>query len=285
MAMSIEKIGKVTILGTLGAGAQSSIMRVRREEDGREYALKIVPIETEEDKKYLDQAKHELRVGQMLDHPSLVKIHCFETESDWRFRVKKAKLLIEYVPGETLDKSKLLNYAKLLRVLEKTAAGLTHMHKQGVIHADIKPNNIMLGKGTNAKIIDYGLAWIKGEPKDRIQGTPEYIAPETAMHKIINERTDIYNFGVTMYRLVTFKFPPNVIPPAEGLEHTEKSFHEALKPVKDLNPGCPSGLADVIHMCIQFNALKRPEKMSTIQGYLDQLAEKAIAKYGDPDEV
>ena len=59
------------------------------------------------------------------------------------------------------------------------------------------------------KVIDYGLAWIKGEPKDRVQGTPEYMAPETVEHKLINERTDIYNFGATMYRLVTLQLPPS----------------------------------------------------------------------------
>ena len=98
--------------------------------------------------------------------------------------------------------------AKLVQVFERIADGLTHMHKQGVFHADLKPNNLILGRGTRVKVIDYGLAWIKGEPKDRVQGTPEYMAPETVEHKLINERTDIYNFGATMYRLVTLQLPP-----------------------------------------------------------------------------
>ena len=283
--MSFDKIGKVTVLATLGSGAQSSIVKVRRESDGREYALKVVPVETEDDKKYLEQTKHEFRVGQMLDHPSLVKVHCFETESDWRFRVRKAKLLLEFVPGETLDKVKLLNHAKLLRVLEKVAAGVAHMHRKGVWHADLKPNNILIGRGTNAKVIDYGLAWIKGEPKDRVQGTPEYMAPETAMRKIVNDRTDIYNFGATMYRLVTFKLPPNVVPAAEGLELKESTYHELLKPVNELNPGCPKPLAELIHKCLSFNALKRPEGMAAVRGVLDTLAEEAAAKLADPDEI
>ena len=282
--MAIDKIGKVVVLGTLGAGAHSSIMHIRREEDGREYALKIVPIEEEEDKKYLEQAKHEFRVGQMLNHPSLAKVYCLETESDWRFRVKKVRLLIEYVPGETLDKVKLLKMATLLRVLEKVASGLVHMHKQGVIHADLKPNNIVLGKGTNAKVIDYGLAWIKGEPKTRVQGTPSYMAPETAMHKLINERTDIYNFGATMYRLATFKLPPNTVPLTEGMELTEKQFKSQLKPVQELNPGAPKAFADLIHSCLSFQALKRPERMSEIQGILDQLAEEAESQFDESEE-
>ena len=233
----MDKIGKVAVLATLGAGAQSSILHVRREADGREYALKLVPVETAADQKFLDQAKHEFRVGQMLDHPNCVKVHCFEADTDWLFRVKKAKLLLEYVPGETLDQAKLAHPARLLRVLEQVAAALVHMHKQGVLHADLKPGNVMLGRGRAVKVIDYGLAWVKGEPKERVQGTPEYMAPETATHKLVNERTDIYNFGATAYRLVTFRLPPPVVPPAPGMELSEKQFAELYKPVKSLVPG------------------------------------------------
>jgi len=281
--MKIDRIGKFKVLATLGAGANSSILQIRRDDDGLEYALKVVSIEDEDDKKFLDQAKHEFRVGQMLDHPSLVKIHCFETESDWLFRVKKARLLIESVPGKTLDQVKLLKPANLLRVFEKVAEGLVHMHARGVIHADMKPNNVMLGRGTMVKVIDYGLAWIKSEPKDRVQGTPEYMAPETASNKLINERTDIYNFGAMMYRLATFQLPPTTVP-VGGIKVTEKSFKELLRPVGELNPGAPKELAELIHRCLSFNALKRPERMSEVQGTLDQLAEEAEAKL-DPGEV
>ncbi len=279
--MAIDKIGPVAVLGPLGTGANSNIFRVRREACGREFALKVVPVESDEDKKYLEQAEHEYRVGQLLDHPHLVKVYCFETETDWRFRVKKARLLIEYVPGETLDKVQLGSRAKLLRVLEQVASGLVHMHKQGVLHADLKPNNLMLGRADAAKVIDYGLAWIKGEPKSRIQGTPEYMAPETAMHKVVNERTDIYNFGATMYRLATFRLPPCAVPLAEGLEYTEATYKAKLTPVRELAPGVPVAFARLVEQCLSFNALKRPERMSEVQGTLDRLADEAEAADAD----
>ena len=281
--MTVDKIGKVHVLGTLGAGAHSSIVRVRRDADSREYALKIVPIETEADKKYLEQAKHEFRVGQMLDHPNLVKVYCFEAESDWLFRVKKAKLLLEFVPGVTLDKAPLLKIAKMLRVLEKVASGLTYMHKRGVFHADLKPNNIMLGPRMIVKILDYGLARVQDDPpKDRVQGTPEYMAPETVSHKIISERTDIYNFGATMYRLTTFKLPPQVAPDEGGFALDKKSYKTKFVPVNELNPVAPKDLCDLIHRCLSYNALKRPERMSEVQGILDRLADDYAAKTGDP---
>lgn len=272
--MADEKIGKVKILATLGTGAHSTILHVRRESDGKDFALKLVPVEEEEDKKYLEQAKHEYRVGQMLNHPNLVKIVAFETETDWRFRVKKAKLLIEYVEGETLDKAKLLKLSKLVRVFEKVASGLVHMHKQGVVHADLKPGNIMTGPRGVVKIIDYGLAWIKNEPKDRIQGTPEYMAPETVQRKMVNERTDIYNFGATLYRLVTLKLPPKIVPGMEGVEMTEKQYLEKFVPVNEINKGAPKELVELIHKCLSFKAIHRPERMSEIQGTLDRLADE-----------
>ena len=277
----IDKIGKVTVLQTLGSGAHSSILHVRREADSRDYALKLVSIDGKGELKYLEQAKHEYRVGQMLNHPNLVKVHCLEVESGWLSGPKKARLLIEYVPGKTMDTLPLQRMAKLLRVFERIADALTHMHKKGVIHADLKPNNLILGRGTQVKVIDYGLAWIKGEPKDRIQGTPEYIAPETVEHKLINERTDIYNFGATMYRLVTLQLPPSHV--AGGMGLGEKLFHEQLKPVRKLNPLIPPGLGELIDSCLTWNANRRPERMSQIQGVLDQLADEAEAKCNPAD--
>jgi serine/threonine protein kinase len=268
---TVDSIGKFSILETLGTGAHSTILRIRRDADNREYALKLVTIESEEDKKYLEQARHELAVSRLLDHRNCIKVHCLETEG--LFRVKKAKLLVEYVNGKTLDHVKLLGVPKLLRVFTQIADGLAHMHKRGVYHADMKPNNVMLAKA-NVKIIDYGLAWIRGEAKNRVQGTPEYIAPETVEHKLINERTDIYNFGATMYRLVTLKLPPATTPNADGLGMTADIFAEQLKPVRELNKGCPEELADLIHRCLAFQALKRPEKMTGIQGELDRLADQ-----------
>ncbi|MCZ2343760.1 MAG: serine/threonine protein kinase [Bacteroidales bacterium] len=272
--MSVDRIGKFTVLATLGAGAHSSILRIRREEDGREYALKVVPITGEEDKKYLDQAKHEYRVGQMLDHPHLMKVYVLETESDWLFRIKKVKILTEFIPGTTIDKSPLLKPAKILRVLEKVASALVHMHKKGVYHADLKPNNIILGPRLMVKVIDFGLARVKDDPpKNRVQGTPEYMAPETASHKLINERTDIYNFGATAYRLATFKHPPAVIDEYGGSAIDAKTHASLLQPVQEINPGCPKELCDLIYRCLSYNAHKRPERMSEIQGVLDRLAD------------
>src|SRR5438034_5761606 len=87
--MSVRAIGRFTVLGTLGQGAHSSILHIRCASDGKQYALKVVPIKTKAEHKFLEQAKHEFRVAQMLDHANLIKIYALETPRDWLFRVRK----------------------------------------------------------------------------------------------------------------------------------------------------------------------------------------------------
>ncbi|HJT78621.1 MAG TPA: serine/threonine-protein kinase [Gemmataceae bacterium] len=284
--MSVTRVGKFQVLGTLGTGAHSTILHIRRSADSRHYALKVVPIGGAEDQKYLEQAQHEYRVAGMLDHPSIIKVFTLETQRNWLFQVNKAQLLIEYVNGKTLDTIPRLPLPKLVQVFERIAGGLVHMHRRGVCHADLKPNNIMLSRSGDVKIIDFGLAWVKGEAKSRVQGTPEYMAPEQAKNRLVNERTDIYNFGATMYRLVTMRLPPCTVSQEDGgLPMDAKTWQRLLKPVEEHAPDCPKALADLIHRCLSYNAHKRPERVSEVQGELDRLTEELVQSPEDRLEM
>jgi serine/threonine protein kinase len=279
--MSEFHIGQFQVLGTLGSGAHSTILHVRRSADGRNYALKVVPIHDKEDHKFLEQAQHEFRVAGMLKHKNLIAVYALETEKDWLFRVRKAHLLIEYVNGKTLDACPAIPLTKLVQVFQRVADGLVHMHRRKVFHADLKPNNIMLSRCGDVKIIDYGLATIQGESKHRIQGTPEYMAPEQVKHRMVNERTDIYNFGATMYRMTTFRLPPSTVQQEGGLPIEAKTFARLLKPVQECNAQAPPALCDLIHRCLAFKAAERPERMSEVQSVLDHLCDELINSSGD----
>jgi serine/threonine protein kinase len=275
--MSGFRIGTFQVVGPLGTGAHSTILQVRRSADSRHYALKVVPIHGTEDQKFLEQAQHEFRVGKMFHHPNLIKVFALETLRDWLFRVRKVHLLIEYVNGKTLDTCPPLALPKLVQVFACVANGLAHMHRRKVYHADLKPNNIMIGRTGDVKIIDYGLAWIAGEGKNRVQGTPEYMAPEQVRDRVANERTDIYNLGATMYRMVTLRLPPCAAPQeGGGLALNAKTYQRMLKPVQELTPGVPAGMGDLIHRCLEFKPENRPERMSDVQGSLDQLIEEMV---------
>lgn len=276
MVADIGPIGKFQVVGTLGSGAHSSILHIRRSRDSKHYALKVVPIEGKEDLKFLEQAQHEFRVAGMLDDPNLIKVYALETPRDWLYRIRKVHLLIEYVNGKTLDTIPRLSIPRLVQIFVKVAAGMVHMHRKGVFHADLKPNNILLSRAGDVKIIDFGLAWIRGQSKGRVQGTPEYMAPEQAQHGMVNERTDIYNFGATMYRLVTWRLPPSTLASTEGMAMDAKTFQHMLKPVAECNAEAPPALCQLIHHCLEFNAHKRPERMSEIQGALDHLADELV---------
>jgi serine/threonine protein kinase len=275
--MSDFSIGKFQVVEPLGSGAHSSILHIRRSADSTHYALKVVPIHGPEDQKYLEQAQHEFRVAQMLGHPNLIKVYALETVKDWMFRTRKVHLLLEYVNGKTLDTCPPLSLPRLVQVFERVASGLVHMHRRSVCHADLKPNNIMVSRAGEVKVIDYGLARIRGQDTGRIQGTPEYMAPEQHRHRMANERTDIYNLGATMYRMVTFRLPPSTASAGEsGLPIDAKTWKRLLKPVQELNATAPPPLCELIHHCLSFDARQRPERMSEVQGALDHLAEALI---------
>lgn len=280
-----DKIGAFQVLGTLGKGAHSTILHIRRSLDGRQYALKVVPIAGDADLKYLEQAEHEFAVAQKLDHPNLIKVLALDKVKKWGFlSVREVRLLIEYVKGRTLDTFPRIPMPKLVQVFVQVAAGLVHMHRRSVCHADLKPGNIMLSRAGDVKILDYGLAWIRGENKGRVQGTPEYMAPEQAKHRLVNERTDIFNFGATMYRMVTWRHVP-VVAGEGSLAFSRKAWQAQLKPVRECNPEAPPALADLIHRCIAYNPQERPERASEVQGALDHLADELVRSPEDELEA
>jgi eukaryotic-like serine/threonine-protein kinase len=283
--MSEFQIGKFQIVGTLGAGAHSTILHIRRAADGKNYALKVVPFGGPDDQKFLDQAQHEFRIGQMLDHPCLIKVYALEQVKDWMFRLKKVHLLIEFVNGKTLDTFPAIPIPKLVQIFERVASGMVHMHRRQICHADLKPNNVMLSRTGDVKVIDFGLARVRGEGTGRVQGTPEYMAPEQVKHQLINDRTDIYNFGAMMYRMVTWRFPPSSMPEEGGLPIESKTFARMLKPVQEYIPAAPPALCDLIHKCVAYNAKERPERFSEIQGALDHLVDELVKSPDDKLEA
>jgi eukaryotic-like serine/threonine-protein kinase len=281
MPKVISSIGAFQVDETLGHGAHSTILKVRRSADAKHYALKVVEIGKPEDRKFQEQAEHEFRVAQMLDHPNLIKIYALETIRDWLRRPRKLHLLIEYVNGATLDACPRLSIPKLVQVFVKVADGMVQMHRRGLYHADLKPNNILIGRNGAVKIIDFGLAWIKGENKARVQGTPEYMAPEQATNRIVNERTDIYNFGATMYRMLTYRNPVSSLAETKGMLMNMKGLEPRSKPVQEYNPDAPLALCDLIHRCLEYDPHKRPERVSEIHNVLDHLADDLVASPDD----
>jgi serine/threonine protein kinase len=260
-------IGRLTVLAELGTGAGSRVFRVRRRADGAEYALKVVPAGRRADPRYADQLRHEFRIGRMLDHPNLTKVYALEVRRDWLFRPTAVRLLIEFAPGRTLDRLPPLPPARLLRTFERVASALEHMHARGVLHSDVKPGNLIYDSGGGIKLIDFGLARFDGEALVRVQGTPPYLAPETAARGVISARTDLYNLGATMFHLVTRRQPPQAEVGIPGAR-----TRAAPVSLAGAGPETPVELCDLIQRCLCHDPDHRPASAAEVRAMLDRLA-------------
>jgi len=249
----------------LGSGAGSSILLITDKETGKSYALKVVKRQDADDDIYIAQAKVEFEVAQKLNHEAIVRIYDLQITRSW-FRTTGAKLLMEYIDGKTLDEIEAPAMGQLVLIFAQAASALAHMHRRGVFHGDLKPSNIMLSRSGGVKLIDFGTAWIKGEEKSRVQGTPQYMAPEQAAERIVDERTDIYNLGATMYRMFTGRFAQQGI-----LMPGESGMRKLPSPIL-LQPNLPGSLNDLILACLEINPEQRPSSVLEIQNRLNKAA-------------
>ncbi|OJW15647.1 MAG: serine/threonine protein kinase [Planctomycetales bacterium 71-10] len=247
---------KYRVVNTLGSGAGSTILQIADKNGGKRYALKTVRKQEPEDEIYIDQARTEYEAAQKLNHPAIAKVYDIKIKKSW-FRVVGADLLLEYVDGKTLDEIEAPELSQLVLMFSQVASAMAHMHRRGVYHGDLKPSNIMLTKAGQVKLIDFGTAWVRGVDKNRVQGTPQYIAPEQASEKVVNERTDVYNLGATMYRMFTGRFAQPDIP-RPGAERK-------LAAVNKINPRVLSKLNNLVLACLDLNPEKRPAGMFEIR--------------------
>ena len=136
------------------------------------------------------------------------------------------------------------------------------MHSKGYVHADMKPNNVCVTDDDRVKVIDLGQSCAIGTVKERIQGTPDYIAPEQVHRRPIMPQTDIYNLGATMYWVLTGTHIPTALPKGNSLVGSlDDEFIEKAKLVRELNPDVPERLEELIMQCIQVDIENRPRSM------------------------
>lgn len=274
-------IGKFEVLGPLGRGAGSTIFRIRREQDRKVYALKIVAVQDADERKYVEQVQHEYDVASKLNHPNLCKVYELEINKTLFGKVTGAKLLMEYVDGRPLADLAQLPIAKQLILFYRVAEALAHMHALGFYHADIKPDNIMVTTTGDAKVIDFGLVWRRGEKKDRVQGTLEFLAPEQARKKIVNAKTDIFNFGATMYR----QLAGAAIPDAFHVKGSSKygNVDDLVRRLTDLNPQVPTAWDELVRRCLRFQPEERPAGMKDVARALKHIGKELMAQRQTPE--
>ncbi len=266
------------VVATLGEGARSTIYAVK-DRRGQLYALKHVVKEKAKDQRFLDQAILEHKVASQLNHPSLRR--CYKMIRQRQLlRVVEVFVLMEMVDGVTLEHQRPTDLIQMCQICGKIADGLESMHEGGYVHADIKPNNIIVTDDWSVKIIDFGQSCQIGTVKQRIQGTPDYIAPEQVRRKAITPRTDVFNLGATMYWLLTGSHITTMIP--KGIGGGEQTEPEPTAPPIQVRPDVPAALSALVMQCIETTVNDRPDSMARVRDRLDLAIGQLVRRASPP---
>ena len=245
--VSGRKMGKYELLAKLGEGGMGAVYKARDPLLDRVVALKILNPGIATDLEFLERFKREARASGSLNHPNIVGAFGAGEIEGHPF------LAMEFVDGESLrDRLKRLGRLperEALSLLKSVAAGLGYAHAQGIIHRDVKPDNVLLGRDGSVKLTDLGLAK-SIEDDQRLTktgialGTPHYISPEQARgERNVDRRSDIYSLGATLYVLLTGQVP------FDGRNNAEimlKHLKEELENPQDVVPELSDGAAAIV---------------------------------------
>jgi len=281
MAKNILKVGGFTIKKRIGTGARSTIYLATDHQTKTDIALKRIIFERPEDARVFEQTENEYKVAQRINHPYVRK--CYKLKKiRTMLKVKEMLLSMELFDGISIQDGPALSLVDVLLVFRMVATGLNAMHREGFIHCDIKPNNILISKAGSIKIIDMGQSCKIGTTKHRIQGTPAYIAPEQVRRKPLGPRTDIFNLGATMYWALTGKNVPTLIHKRSGTLIQKRNDTPDIGIQRDypapheLKKGIPIGISRLVMDCVKDNPAQRPSNMMTLISKLDIMIHSLI---------
>jgi serine/threonine-protein kinase len=268
MAKSSIDIDGYRIVRKLGSGARTTIYLAIDEENRQTIALKRAVLDTPEDTRIFEQMEAEYKVARLIDHPYVRKCHkVFRVRK--LLRTQEFLLTMEYFDGQSLEDQQRLSLGDVLLIFRMVAVGLNAMHEKGFVHCDIKPNNILFSREGGIKIIDLGQSCRIGDIKKRIQGTPDYIAPEQVRREHISHRTDIFNLGATMYWALTGRNVPTLIPKKNEFGISVMVEPSDFKSPNQIYPKIPVELSDLVMECVKDKPSDRPSNMSELIGRLD----------------
>ena len=266
--------GRYSLERELGRGGMGVVYLARDVRLDRSVAIKLLPPSKAADPKLRERFLREARTAAKLSHPNIIPIYAVEEVGEFVF------FAMAYVEGETLTERVRrrgpVAPSEAARMLRDIAWGLAHAHGQGVIHRDVKPDNILLENNGRVLVADFGIASVVagaggGLTSEEVVGTPEFMSPEQALGEAVDGRGDLYSLGLVGFFALSGTLP------FEGEKATEvlaKQVTEPAPPLALVAPGVPRGIAQAIDRCLAKDRDDRPEGTSVLADQLSRALEQ-----------
>jgi serine/threonine protein kinase/Flp pilus assembly protein TadD len=262
--------GRYQVIEELGHGGMGRVYKVFDTDIREKIALKLLRPEMALDKEMVERFSNELKLARKISHRNVCRMFDMGKAEGTTF------ITMEFVPGEDLKKfirkSGELGAGRSVSIAKQVCEGLSEAHHLGVVHRDLKPQNIMVDEDGNARIMDFGIARSlrgKGITGAGVMiGTPEYMSPEQVEGKEVDERTDIYSLGVILFEMVTGHVPfEGDTPFTIGV----KQKSERPRNPRELNTQLPEDLSRVILRCLEKDKAKRYQTTEELRTDLEKV--------------
>lgn len=250
------------IISEIGQGAASRIYAATDPKTGQVYALKHVIRKVEKEQRYVEQVLNEFEVSKAVRHPVLRRVYDLKTVKKFFGPITEVALIMELIDGVPYDERPLVGVRAVVDGFIKIADALWEVNKAGYVHCDTKPGNIMMTGANEVRLIDLGQACKIGTTKERVQGTPSFIAPEQARCKPLTEQTDVYNFGATLYWALTGRRVPTLL----TVERSERRIvkEQDFPTPMQLNDQVSPSLSDLVMHCLRLRPYERVNGMGSV---------------------
>jgi serine/threonine-protein kinase len=254
--------------GTLGTGGMAEVVEGHDSKLGRRVAIKLLHSDLARDPSFHERFRREAVAAASLNHPNIVSVYDTGEEpltgagSEATDLVPRPFIVMEYVDGITLrqliNSGRRLLPERVIEMVQGVLAALDYSHRNGIVHRDIKPGNVMLTRSSEVKVMDFGIARALADHSQtvthgpQVLGTAQYLSPEQAKGEVVDSRSDLYSTGCLLYELLTGK------PPFTGESPVSVAYQHVSEPVvpaTQLDPTLPAGIDAVLARALA----KRPD--------------------------
>jgi serine/threonine protein kinase len=238
-------LGPYKIEAPLGKGGMAAVYRAYQASVKRYVAIKVMSSEIAGAAGFVERFEREAQVIAQLEHPHILPVIDYGSDGGVPY------IVMRYIEGGSLDdrmRQRALSLQETARFINQIASALDYAHRRGVVHRDLKPNNVLLDKEENCYLTDFGIARLTGSDNrltatGTVMGTPAYMSPEQAMGRTVDSRSDIYTLGVMLYEMVLSKMPFMADTPAALIfQHV----YEQPTPPKQIKPDLPDAVVRVL---------------------------------------